>query len=115
MHLYLLITRLRLLVDMKCAVIKRSYLCNAAVRKLHKRFKQGQKHDNTVFLLASREFNIGKYASSKDEWLICVNGVLLKRSFLNHTISNQFKSYDVRFGFLIVITFDTIKVNFLVL
>ena len=53
---------------MKCAVIKRSYFC--AVRKLHKRFKQGQKHDNTVFLLASREFNIGKYTSSKDEWLI---------------------------------------------
>ena len=84
-------------------------MCNAAVRKLHKRFKQGQKHDNTVFLLASREFNIGKYTSSKDVWLICLNDVLLKRSFLNHTISNQFKSYDVSFCFLIVITFDTIK------
>ena len=104
MHLYLLITRLRLLGDVKCAVTKRSYLCNAAVRKLHKRFKQGKKHDNTVFLLASREFNIGKYTSSKDEWLICLNDVLLKRSFLNHTISNQSKSHDVRFCFLIVIT-----------
>ena len=51
MHLCLLITRLRLHVDMKCVVIKKSYLCNAAVRRLPERFKQRQKHDNTVFHL----------------------------------------------------------------
>ena len=40
--------KLRLLVDMKYAVIRRSYRLNAAVRKLQKRFIQGQKHVNTV-------------------------------------------------------------------
>ena len=29
--------------------IKRSYICNATVRKLQKCFRQGQKHDNPVF------------------------------------------------------------------
>ena len=48
MYKFLLITRLRLLVDMKCAVIRNSYRCNAAVCKLQKRFIQRQKHDNTV-------------------------------------------------------------------
>ena len=43
------------------------------------------------------------------------NDILLKRFSFKHATPSHSRSYDVRFCFLIVMTFDTIKDNFLVL
>ena len=94
---------------MKCAVIKKSYLCNAAVRRLPERFKQRQKHDNTVSHLHQENLmweSISplRKSGSFAEIMFCWNA-----SFLNMQNPISPKSYDVHFYFLIMMALDMIK------